>query len=111
MLGVPTPDELFNLVRASKPLTLVLGPAYIAQIEHQHPPWNPPAPLDCHRVGLAKLELTLNYSDGSTVNLKLCGTKMYLAEHPTPLTGQGASATVADVANPALMPHLQGESP
>lgn len=107
MLGVPTPNELFDLVRASKPLTLVLGPAYITQLDHQHPPWNPPAPQGCHRIGLAELDLTLNYSDGSKVTLKLCGTKIHLAEHPMPLTRQEPSATVIDV--PKELP--QGETP
>jgi hypothetical protein len=106
MLGVPTPDELFNLARSHAPLTLVLDSGYIGHIDHQSSPWQPPDP-SCRRVVFAEMQLTLNYSDGSKVNLKLGSTKIQITQAPTPLTGQEPSATVIDV--PKELP--QGETP
>jgi hypothetical protein len=104
---VPTPDELFNLARSNTPLIFVLDPCYIAQVGHQLSQWNPPAHTACRSVGLIDVMLTLNYNDGSKVDLNLCGTKITIAKASMPLTGQEPPAIVIDVAK--LLP--QGETP
>jgi hypothetical protein len=108
MAGVPSPNELYALSIARKPLVFTLSPCYVKEMTHRDPIDMVPINSLLNHVGIAHVDLVLNYQDGTRVELKLHGTGMKLEEH---LTGQETDATVANVANPALMPHLKGETP
>ena len=108
MVGIPSPDELYALSIARKPLVFTLSSCYVKVMTHRDPIDRVPTNPLLNHVGIAHVDLVLNYQDGTRVELKLHGAGMKLEEH---LTGQEDDATVADVANPALMPHLQGETP
>jgi hypothetical protein len=111
MVGIPTPDEMYEAARAGQPLVLTMGPCYVMEMIHSNPIDREPINPLLNSVGIANVDLTLSYQDGSRTLVKVRGTNLKLENYQPLLTGQETDATVADVTNPALMPHLQGEKP